>query len=79
MPKRDEEDTHEPRAPYDEELEKTFKKRARVQVDVPQEVLDIAKQYQEEESTECKEAATTLEKELAQDDPAKGDDDDDSQ
>ena len=54
-PKKDETDTHAARALYDADLEKTFKRRTRVEVDVPQEVLDLTKQYQEEENKECEE------------------------
>ena len=80
-PKKDEVDTHTARAPYDEELEKTFKRRTQVEVDVPQEVLDLAKQYQEEENKECEEASAALQKELKKDKLIEvgADDDDDSQ
>ena len=77
-PKKDEVDTHAARAPYDEELEKTFKRRTRVEVDVPEEVLDLAKQYQAEENKECEEASAALQKELEKDKPIEvvADDDD---
>ena len=84
-PKKDEEDTHAPRALYDEELEKMFKRRTRVEVDVPEEVLDLTKQYQaenkeceEEENKECEEASAALQKELKKDKPIEvvADDDD---
>ena len=80
-PKKDEVDTHAARALYDEELEKTFKRRTRVEVDVPEEVLDLAKQYQAEENKECEEASAALQKELKKDKPIEvgADDDDDSQ
>ena len=80
-PKKDEEDTHARRAPYDEELEKTFKRRTRVEVDIPEEVLDLAKQYQAEETKECEEATAALQKELEKDKTVEvvADDDDDSQ
>ena len=42
--KKDEKDTHAPRALYDKELE-MFKRRTGVEVDVPEEVLDLTKQY----------------------------------
>ena len=78
-PKKDEADTHAARATYDADLEKTFKRRTRVEVDVPQTVLDLTKQYQEEENKECEEASAALQKELEKDKPIEvgGDDDDD--
>ena len=33
-------------------------------MDVPEEVLDLAKQYQAEENKECEEASAALQKEL---------------
>ena len=49
-------------------------------MDVPEEVLDLAKQYQAEEN-ECEEASAALQKELKKDKPIEvgADDDDDSQ
>ena len=78
-PKKDEADTHAARALYDTNLEKTFKRRTQIEVDVPQEVLDLAKQYQEEENKECEEATAALQKELEKDIPIEvgADDDDD--
>ena len=80
-PKKDEADTHAARALYDEELQNTFKRRTRVEVDVPEEVLDLAKQYQAEENKECEEASAALQKELEKDKPIEvgADNDDDSQ
>ena len=79
-PKKDGADTHAASALYDEELEKTFKRRTWVEVDVPEEVLDLAKQYQAEENKECEEASAALQKELKKDKPIEvGADDDDSQ
>ena len=80
-PKKDEADTHAARAPYDKELKKMFKRRTRVEVDVPEEVLDLAKQYQAEENKECEEANAALQKELEKDKLIEvgADDDDDSQ
>ena len=79
-PKKDEADTHAARALYDANLEKKFKRRTRVEVDVPQEVLDLTKQYQEEENKECEEASAALQKELKKDKLIEvGADDDDSQ
>ena len=78
-PKKDEEDTHAPRAPYDEELEKTSKRRTRVEVDVPEVVLDLTRQYQAEENKECEEASAALQKELEKDEPIEVEGDDDSQ
>ena len=81
-PKKDEADMHAARAPYDADLEKTFKRRTRVEVDVPQEVLYLAKQYQEEENKECEEASAALQKELEKNkliEVGADDDDDDSQ
>ena len=53
----------------------------RVNLDTPQEVLDLAKQYAVEESSESTVATAALEKELTKDKPieVEGDDDDDSQ
>ena len=50
-------------------------------MDVPQEVLDLTNQYQEEENKECEEASAALQKELKKDKPIEvgADDDDDSQ
>ena len=80
-PKKDGEDKFPPRAAVDEELEQTFKRRMRVNLDTPQEVLDLAKQYAVEESSESTLATAALEKELTKDEPieVEGDDDDDSQ
>ena len=58
-----------------------FKRRTRVEVDIPEEVLDLAKQYQAEETKECEEATAALQKELEKDKTVEvvADDDDDSQ
>ena len=49
-------------------------------MDVPEEVLDLAKQYRAEGNKECEEASAALQKELEKDKPIEvGADDDDSQ
>ena len=50
-------------------------------MDIPEEVLDLAKQYQAEETKECEEATAALQKELEKDKTVEvvADDDDDSQ
>ena len=58
-PNKDREEKFAARAPYDAELELTFKRRQRMEVDVPPEVAEIARQ--EEESVQ---AAELLEAEL---------------
>ena len=43
------EEKFEGRAPYNEELELTFKRRQRMEVELPQAVLDLAREEQESE------------------------------
>ena len=69
------------RAPYDAELELTFKRHQRMEIDIPPDVAEIARQ--EEESAQ---AAEQLEEELEkakEDDPEahrqKDDDDDETE
>ena len=64
-PKKDEEDRFARRAPYDAELELTFKRRQRVEI--PPEVAEIALQAQESDK-----AAELLEQELEKDKTQEG-------
>ena len=48
-------------------------------MDVPEVVLDLARQYQAEENKECEEASAALQRELKKDEPIEVEGDDDSQ